>query len=116
MTKHLLRIECAHPGCNEARVMACGNAASYRTQQAHYERNPWKCPKRSGRSVLAINTPLELVRSYVVGLNASGGNEWEGQHSGCISGDGWQAYAADWPVGTKVTIRTTIEVERQAQG
>ena len=115
MTKHLLRIECAHPGCNAARCMAYGSAARYRTQQTHYERNPWKCPKHGGRSVLAINTPLELVRSYVVALNESGGNEWAGQGSGFISGDGWQAYAADWPVGAKVTIKTSIEVERQAQ-
>lgn len=105
---------CAHEGCPER---AHFEYTSRREQQDHgksLQQRPWRCVRHSRPD--AVLSPESPVRETVlVSHEETYGLFWraEGREkggSGFVYGDGFKAFAKDFPAGTRLTITARVEV------
>lgn len=105
--------QCAHDGCRETSFYTYATQREYREGVERYANTEWFCSRHAGKNLNATSEPriteqcITCVPSEVPILD--GKHFWD-TGSGFAFGDTWNAYAEDFPVGTKIVVRTTVEV------
>lgn len=104
--------KCHHLGCKEYGHFVYDTMKDYRA--GIERRSKWLCTRHSSpERVLSSNncmTTKQFINKVV--MNKSSPNEvlgmfWDG-HFGFLAGDGYKAFAKDFPEGTKLTITATV--------
>lgn len=98
---------CTHPGCTETAFWMFDNQ-----REAHEHlatRMKWKCIRHANvGATLNQETPTkEWSSTSKIGEGCGGHKFWDGM--GFIFGPGFQAFCDDFPEGTKLTVRATVE-------
>jgi hypothetical protein len=107
----LMRVQCSWPGCNEFGWYEYSNQQDYRDLSRRFAKTPWKCLRHeAGQEVLSPSNP-ERVTVMTVEVRPDINNEhfFDGHH-GLVSGEGFLAWAKDFPVGATLTITATIKL------
>jgi hypothetical protein len=107
--------KCAHKECNEYAHFVFNTRKEQRVESLRRaERGGWKCTRHSNPDkVLGLEN---LRRETVLVAQRSAKNPeklyWN-ETFGFVSGDGYKAFASDFPEGTKLTITAQIELPEQ---
>lgn len=108
--KHTLSLRCAHPGCAEYAHFEYDSIRE--RQRASENRREWKCVRHSspdetlGAGNMARTCVLVNVRMpYGLFWREEGATVGGG---GFVHGPGFQAFAADFPEGAKLTVTATV--------
>jgi len=111
--KQTCSVKCHEEGCSEwARFTYDSQKECVRDFPM---REKWKCVRHtSPETVLGIsNLCVETVMTAQMIKDSGGINDlgifWDGKN-GFVFGNGYKAYAADFPVGTKLRITATVEL------
>ena len=110
-----LQRRCDHDGCDEHCTYAYSNRKDFNEAQARYISEPWHCKRHhpNGKNIKPeseTRTIEKIVECKTSGYeNLKEMHFWDGSN-GFAHGDEWNAYAEDFPIGTKIITRTTIEV------
>lgn len=101
-------VKCVEPGCAEYGHFSYDTQRDAREPRTVKYRSEWRCVRHSGMDRML--SPENRVRTKTMEvLEKNGKNYWNGTF-GFVSGDGYKAFANDFPVGTKLTITATIEL------
>lgn len=109
---HILRKKCAHEGCSESARYSFDTAREYRESSLH--KREWRCVRHSSPEKVLSLTNLECVTEMEAKPSADNPGSpnlyWHGGRltSGFTSGDGYKAFANDFPPGTKLIVIAQI--------
>lgn len=121
--EYTIELTCAEPGCREHSFAVAETRQEERDARARYAKHPYRCVRHmSPGEVLSAEEPnrsitltvIEVHRKdyrgedYVLGLYW--GRDAESAHHGFVYGDGYKAFARDFPIGTRLTINVAIEL------
>lgn len=99
-------VKCAHEGCMEMGYYTYDTRREYMDGVKWRQRHPYRCIRhRSINEVLSMEL-TEREKTLVVEENPSG-RYWNGSR-GFVHGDGYKAFAEDFPVGTKLIVTAKI--------
>lgn len=109
---------CASQPCGETGYFSYSNREQGMDLQRRYS-GKWKCIRHTKpEEVLTRANPhREMIKTLTLGPSGNGpGLYWipqdgGGMVSGFAYGDGWKAFHEDFPAGTRIVVRTTIDVE-----
>ena len=111
--KHILTLRCAEDGCNQTTMYAYGTNKEYSDAYRRIGSVPWHCLRHdpNGKNIKefgekVITEHFFAERSEYTQLREPFWNKTKG----FIYGDGWNAYAKDFPMGTTITVETKITV------
>lgn len=116
--KHYLTVHCSEPDCIEVKVSQYSNKRDYREG---YKRHTgiWKCSRHyRPERVLSVNNPVrrtEITASQSERYPNLEELFWHGDGftSGYIHGVGWNAFADDFPPGTKIVVEATLVLPQE---
>jgi hypothetical protein len=125
--EYTINLWCVEPGCKEHSFSVAETRAEEREIRQRYAKNPYRCTRHSNPDrVLGVDNPVrtttltveEVYRTDYRGERKLLGLYWrrEGEteaHSGYAYGEGFNAFAKDFPPGTKLTIRAELELPRE---
>lgn len=116
---YTVRCVCSFPGCKETSFYHYDTQRELRegTAAGQARAGTWLCTRHTSPSeVLASSNPT--TRQVLVSVELEHGRFWlkEGQEravSGFVFGNGYKAYAKDFPPGTRLTITAQLELPTQ---
>jgi hypothetical protein len=97
---------CGEPGCTEKETRTYSSQREY--AQDYNSRITYKCIRHSKPAEVLLPNNLQKEIT-LVNVKHPHGKFWGG-HSGFIHGNGYMAFASDFPEGTKLTITARIEL------
>lgn len=116
--KRYLTVHCCESDCDEVRVFQYPNKRDY---SEGYKRHTgiWKCARHyKPERVLSIDNPT--MRTEIVAAKSDRYLDleelfWHGDcfTSGYVHGVGWNAFADDFPPGTKIIVEATLVLPRE---
>lgn len=100
------RWKCGHEGCGEWSLHQYANQREYIAGERLHGGGKWRCVRHTKpEEVVSVeNSRRETVLTVV---EFEYGKFWNGTR-GVVHGDGYNAYAADFPVGTR--LKVTVEL------
>lgn len=118
--ERLTNWKCAEPGCREAVHYAYTSQREYGEMWKRQSEHPWRCSRHSHpEQVLGLdNTTTEYIVTAQPSEGASG-LYWTApdgkRRSGFTFGDGYKAFAGDFPQGTRLIVTARIELPDSAE-
>lgn len=110
MSKYYTKRKCTHEGCKEFSIT---NHRTYKEMREYQStKKKWTCPRHSHpEKVLSIENN-NTVETLIV-ESTDNGQYWrklgsQNLSSGFQHGNGYRAWAKDFPVGTKLIVSTQI--------
>jgi hypothetical protein len=119
-----IHFRCAEPGCNEGSFTVAQTRAEEREIRARYATKPYLCTRHSepdrvlgldNRERTVTLTNEEVYHTDYHGERKLLGLFWRREHekeahSGYVYGEGFNAFARDFPVGTKLIVTAQLEL------
>jgi hypothetical protein len=105
---YLCRLVCTHPGCTDFSLFDCVNRKDYAQQAA--KQTGFKCLKHTGTETMTPDSLTRTVTLEAVPRGDCGGSLFWGGKNGFAHGNGYRAYAEDFPPGTKLIVTARIEL------
>ena len=103
--RHTSHVQCHYPGC--AKTGFFEYITRREQSQGFAQRQKWLCNRHAYIDTLL--TAQNLIRTHVVESKEENGHRYWG-NSGYVYGPGFNAYADDFPAGTKLTVIAKIEL------
>lgn len=108
--ERITSLRCTHQGCSETSIYGYENREEYNRIQARASEH--KCLRHSGTETLSAEEPERTIVLVASRRPNVDGLFWvrEGGKtaSGFTSGDGYRAYAKDFPEGTRLEVSARI--------
>lgn len=116
--EYILVMRCQHPGCTETNRYLFHSKKAYNEGYARYRDSYWCTRHRPGSVNIMPDTPdtvrvQEFTCQEIETPSIFGGPPFKTiswGEGGLKTGDGWSAYAKDFPPGAKIIIETHIRV------
>jgi hypothetical protein len=114
-----LKIHCQHPECKELKWHEFSSQKEMRKSYEYAHQDNWYCQRHNGTNLNLEN----LYKTDVTTLYAEKSKQYpkldqlfwredkkDDVGSGFRYGDIWNAYAFDFPEGTKLVVSTTVQI------
>jgi hypothetical protein len=113
MRKYTTTVRCAEPGCNECGHFGFDTKRDQR--ESKVSSKPWWCSRHTNREgVLGMNnltfTATKTYEAIPSKLQLLEGKLFWNGTNGYAHGDGWKAWAKDFPPGTKIVMNVSAQV------
>lgn len=105
--------QCTAPGCKEVAVYEYKSKVRYHAAEDRYHNDKYLCSYHDRAGITPKNSTHAEIDEYVVVESKTGhyfDSETKGNGHGILFGDGWAARPNDFPVGTKLTVKTIVSV------
>jgi hypothetical protein len=111
MNKYFQRVTCAEPLCKESANYGYETRADEKSGREWQKKHPFRCARHSmPEKVLSLsNLHRETVLVAQKGARCGDKLFWNGTN-GFAHGDGYKAFADDFPEGTKLIVTARIEI------
>jgi len=110
--EYTIRLQCTHEGCTERSFTTASTRREETEIRQHYAKSPYRCTRHTAPDEVLSLDNLERT-TVLVSNEKSYGKFWDRQ--GFVYGPGFQAYASDFPEGTRLIISARIELPEESR-